>query len=161
MVDFQDLFSDGRHRSKQRGITLNDLSDAAERAFTEGKYGCYKNVWPRTPGGSDSGDPYDSQMKPKDVPVWDHVPATPAEEELYYGAHIHSESNPLGLHTHVPGGTLAGGHTHGPQNRFGVHHHQGSEDNPESYAETLDGKHLHEGANFPDGNHEHLPENFG
>ena len=160
-MDLHDLFSERRHNAKRRGISIDDLSSAAERAYVEGKSNKYGNFWPRTPGGSDSGDPYDSQIKPKDVPVWDHAPATPAEEDLYYGVHLHSESNPLGLHTHVPGGSMAGGHTHGPQNRFGVHHHQSVADNPEQYAETVDGKHTHEGNNFPDGNHDHLPINFG
>ena len=147
--------------SRRKGFSLSDVSDVADRAAVRAGSIKYSNVWPRTPGGSDSGDPYDSQLKPKDVPVWDHTPATPAEEDTYFGVHIHSESNALGLHTHVPGGTLAGGHTHGPQNRFGVHHHQSAADNPEQYAETVDGKHTHEGENFPAGRHDHLPENFG
>ena len=140
---------------------MDDLSSAADRAYVQAEYDKYKNVWPRTPGGSDTGDPYDSKIKPKNVPVWDHVPANEEEKSLYYGVHLHSESNPLGLHTHVPGGKMAGAHTHGPQNRFGVHHHQNAEDNPENYAETLDGRHVHDGHNFPDGCHEHLPINFG
>jgi len=159
MVNPSDLFSGISRRP--RGVSIDDLSSAAERAHVEAGSKKYGNVWPRTPGGDDSGDPYDSSMKPKNVPVWDHTPATPAEEDLYYGTHMHTESNPFGLHTHVPGGTLEGGHTHSPSNRFGVHHHQSSADNPEQYAETLDGRHTHEGANHPDGRHCHLPENFG
>jgi hypothetical protein len=159
MTNPSDLFSG----SRRKGFSADDVSDAADRAHVDASSIKYKhtNPWPRTPGGSDSGDPYDSKLKPKGVPVWDHAPATPAEEDLYFGVHIHSESNALGLHTHIPGGTLAGGHSHGPQNRFGVHHHQDPADNPERYAETLDGRHTHEGANHPDGRHDHLPENFG
>lgn len=146
--------------SRRQGFHADDVSDAADRAAQAGSHK-YKNVWPRTPGGSDTGDPYDGLLKPKGVPVWDHKPEGEKEEGLYHGVHIHSESNPLGLHTHVPGGSLAGGHSHGPQNRFGVHHHQSGEDNPEGYAETVDGKHIHEGENYPAGGHDHLPENFG
>lgn len=111
----------------------------------------------KTPG-TDIADPYGSQVKPKGVPVWDHVPMTPAEEAMYYGLHIHSESNPLGLHSHVVGGSVTGGHSHGPQNRFGSHHHKTEKP---LYGMTLDGAHVHDGANHPDGLHNHCPENFG
>lgn len=111
----------------------------------------------RTPG-TDIADPYGSQVKPKDVPVWDRPPVTPEEEATYYGKHIHSESNPLGLHSHVIGGKPSGGHSHGPQNRYGSHHHK--TDAP-TMGITLDGSHVHDGANYPDGGHCHCPENFG
>lgn len=110
--------------------------------------------------GTDVQDPYGSIVKPKGVPVWKKVPETDAEKSLYYGDHIHSEDNPLGLHTHVPGGSLAGGHTHGPDNPHGQHYHG---DNPNQYGgRTIDGRHIHEvGKNMPCGSHEHMPQNFG
>ncbi len=119
--------------------------------------------WPRQPGSSDHGDPFSHIVKPKNVKFWDHVP-TDEEEPIYYGLHIHSENNPLGLHSHIPGGKPSGGHTHGPQNRFGVHHHRDVD--PETITNTtsfqIDGKHTHEyGKNMPSGKHEHCPENFG
>jgi hypothetical protein len=105
--------------------------------------------------GTDIADPYGSQIKPKGVPVWDKPPVTPEEEAIYFGVHIHSESNPLGLHSHVPNGTPSGGHTHGPSNRFGSHNH-----NQDGYG-TVDGSHTHEqGVNMPCGPHVHCPENF-
>jgi hypothetical protein len=117
-----------------------------------------KNRWPRLPGSSDTGDPYGHLLKPVTTTKWTSPPFSDKEKALYYGVHLHSESNPLGLHTHNPGGSLSGGHSHGPQNRLGVHHHK-SED--VTYGANLDGKHTHEGKNFPDGGHDHIPENFG
>lgn len=111
----------------------------------------------RTPG-TDIADPYGSQIKPKGVPVWDHPPMNSEEEAIYYGMHIHSESNPLGLHSHITNGKASGAHTHSPQNRFGSHHHKS---NDPMYGITLDGSHAHDGANCPDGKHNHCPENFG
>lgn len=110
--------------------------------------------------GTDVQDPYGSEVKPQGVPVWKKVPETPAEKSLYYGDHIHDESNPLGLHTHVPGGAMGGGHTHGPDNPHGQHFHG---ENIKQYGgKTLDGRHIHEvGKNMPCGGHEHMPENFG
>ena len=109
--------------------------------------------------GTDIMDPYGSQVKPKNVPVWNHPPMTPAEEAIYWGVHIHSESNPTGLHTHVKGGKLGGGHSHGPQNRFGSHHHR--TDVPKRGGISVDGSHVHDGENCPAGQHNHVPENFG
>lgn len=108
--------------------------------------------------GTDIADPYGSRIKPKNVPVWEKPPMSDEEEVIYYGAHIHSESNPLGLHSHVIGGTPAGGHSHGPQNRFGSHHHK--KEIP-MYGISLDGSHVHDGENYPGGGHIHCPENFG
>lgn len=114
-------------------------------------------TWPEQPG-SDGVDPYGHVVKPKGVKYWSTVPSTDAEKAVYYGLHIHSEDNPLGLHSHIPGGAPTGGHSHGPQNRFGVHHHKGEGASPTQ----LDGKHAHEpGENMPSGPHEHVyPENF-
>jgi hypothetical protein len=133
-----------------------DYADASDyiksRAEHVGEPGEGCNVWPETPGSSDTGSGYDHAVKPKGVPAWSRMPASDAEKALYYGVHIHSESNPLGLHTHVPGGQMSGGHSHGPQNRLGVHTHTESG--------SLDGKHVHK-HNHPDGGHSHMPENFG
>lgn len=113
--------------------------------------------WPRTSDSADPGDPYGFRIKPKNVPYWTKPPISDAEKAIYCGLHIHSESNPLGLHSHIPGGELSGGHTHGPQNRFGAHHHK-----KEKIREmvSVDGVHAHAGANHPDGAHDHCPENF-
>lgn len=89
---------------------------------------------------------------------WKQAPITPEEESLYYGVHIHSESNPLGLHTHIKGGKVRGGHTHGPQNRYGAHHHK---KDPAVYGISIDGSHTHDNLNCPDGEHDHVSENFG
>jgi len=40
------------------------------------------------------------------------------------GLHTHDESNPLGLHSHYPGGPLGGAHTHTAQNPLGHHTHR-------------------------------------
>lgn len=142
-----------RPMDRNRGLQADGFAEALQRAA-----GDYDEPGVRSTPGTDIADPYGSQVKPKGVPVWDHPPLTPAEEAVYYGVHIHSESNPLGLHSHVPGGTSAGGHSHGPQNRFGSHHHK--TETP-LYGITVDGVHTHDGANHPDGTHNHCPENFG
>lgn len=126
-----------------------------KKAVSDGKVNEYhgKNKWPRLPGSSDTGDPYGHLLKPATTSKWTKPPLSPEEKALYYGVHLHSESNPLGLHTHNTGGTLSGGHSHGPQNRLGVHTHQETV--------SVDGKHTHEAKNFPDGGHDHLPDHFG
>jgi hypothetical protein len=137
---------------------FTDFADAGEFVRTKGDYemhekpGCYPNVWLESPGSSDTGDPRDSSVKPKIDNAWTRVPVGDAEKAIYYGKHVHTESNPLGLHSHVIGGELTGGHTHGPQNRLGVHTH--------TEIRTLDGQHTHM-YNMPDGGHDHCPENFG
>lgn len=146
---------------RNRGLQSDAFSDALKKAGAGNpvitdkiKHGGV----PETPG-TDIADPYGSLLKPRNVPVWDHHPATPEEEAIYGGTHIHSESNPLGLHSHVIGGKLSGGHSHGPQNRFGAHHHQAGKI---EMSISIDGSHVHEaGRNHPDGEHEHCPENFG
>jgi hypothetical protein len=149
-----------RNLDRNRGFQSDIFSDVLEKAGADYDGGMCDELGEggvrRTPG-TDIADPYGSQVKPKGVPVWDRPPVTPEEEAIYYGNHIHSESNPLGLHSHVPGGTPGGGHGHGPQNRFGSHHHQSGEP---LYGISLDGSHVHDGANFPDGSHNHCPENF-
>jgi hypothetical protein len=144
-----------RRFGKDLGINAASLSDACDRAAHADEDQSY---WPRTPGSSDSGDPYGSMVKPKGVPVWSKKPSGDAEWAIYDGLHIHSESNPLGLHTHIIGGTMSGGHSHGPQNRFGLHHHKKEKIN---FGADIDGTHVHDGANHPDGKHGHRPENFG
>jgi hypothetical protein len=141
---------------RHRGIQHDHFKDALGKASAD-----YDNeeqaCQPRTPG-TDIVDPYGSQVKPKNVPTWSKPPMTPQEEAIYYGNHVHNESNPMGLHSHVPGGSPGGGHSHGPQNRYGSHHHKSE---TPLYGITLDGSHTHNGANFPDGQHNHCPENFG
>jgi hypothetical protein len=156
-----------RHLDRNRGIQADKLAEALGKAVAvpvdsdPGRRVSvnppHTDLWPREPGGTDPGDPYGYAVKPAGTPVWSRPPATPEEEALYYGVHLHSESNPLGLHTHVPGGELRGGHSHSPQNRFGSHHHSAS---PPDMA-GLDGKHTHDGKHYPDGCHEHHPDNFG
>lgn len=90
--------------------------------------------------------------------AWNQLPSSNEEKAIYYGLHVHSQSNPYGLHTHVIGGKLGGGHTHGPNNPKGQHYH-GDSDNPH-YHQT-DGGHEHPiGHNLPCGSHEHCPSNF-
>ncbi len=146
-----------RNMDRNRGLQAKDFGDALSRADDHYSEEDMKGGVRSTPG-TDIADPYGSQMKPQGVPVWDRPPVTPEEEAIYYGVHIHSESNPLGLHSHVKGGTSSGGHSHGPQNRFGSHHHKTEKP---LYGITLDGVHTHDGANYPDGSHGHCPENFG
>jgi len=148
------------HWDKNRGLNADAFGDALQRAAGSDdpvnmgdlydKEGYHKN-------GTPADDPYSHHLKPKGVPVWSRPPATPDEEALYYGVHIHSESNPLGLHTHIPGGSAGGAHTHGPQNRYGSHHHKSDI----GQGTSIDGDHEHGGVNYPDGKHDHHPENFG
>lgn len=150
----------GRDRwDKNRGLNKDAFGDALEKAAAG--HGVDMSKLYDTPhhfkNGTPVEDPYSHLLKPKGVPVWNHPPATPAEEALYYGVHIHSESNPLGLHTHVPGGGSGGAHSHSPSNRFGTHHHK---TNPGDMTD-VDGHHEHGGVNYPDGKHDHHPENFG
>lgn len=145
-----------KYLDRNRGLQAEDFRDAIERSFADkdglGKYGV-----PKTPG-TDIADPYGTSVKPDNVPIWDAPPVSPTEEAVYFGNHIHSESNPLGLHSHVKGGTPSGGHTHSPQNRTGAHHHKTE---VIRYGVTVDGSHAHCGYNYPDGSHTHCPENFG
>lgn len=151
-----------RPLDRNRGLQHSIFGDALKRASGDYDYKepIEDGVGVRRNPGTDIADPYGSQKKPEGVPVWDHPPLTPAEEAIYYGNHAHSESNPMGLHSHVPGGSPTGAHTHGPQNRFGSHHHK-SDNEAIIYGITIDGPHTHDGKNYPDGGHEHCPENFG
>lgn len=147
-----------RHIDRNRGLQADHFSQALERA--SGKYKMNDELGEggvRETPGTDIADPYGSQIKPKGVPVWDKPPMTPEEEAIYYGVHIHSESNPMGLHSHIPGGKPSGGHSHGPQNRFGAHHHKNEK---ALYGITLDGSHTHDGDNYAGGCHNHMSENF-
>ncbi len=144
--------------STAKDDNINKYSNGIDYLKSRGDEEDSECVWPRTPGSTDTGDPYDGILKPLNVPIWSKPPSSDSEKALYYGVHIHSETNPLGLHTHVPGGKLAGGHTHGPSNRFGSHHHKSTSIQNMT---NVDGKHIHEGKNYPDGGHEHTPENFG
>lgn len=145
---------------RNRGLQHGDFGEALKRA--RAGYGDLSDELGeggvrKTPG-TDIADPWGSQVKPKNVPTWDKAPITPKEEAVYYGFHMHSESNPLGLHSHVMGGKASGGHSHGPQNRFGSHHHKTEKP---LYGISLDGSHVHDGENAPAGRHCHCPENFG
>ncbi len=151
-----------RPLDRNRGLQADGFAEALRKAGADGhEYPQDDELGEggvRSTPGTDIADPYGSQVKPQGVPVWEHPPLTPAEEAVYYGTHIHSESNPLGLHSHVLGGTPSGGHSHGPQNRFGSHHHKAEKP---LYGITLDGVHVHEhGDNKPCGQHLHGPENF-
>lgn len=144
-----------KYLDRNRGIQHDGFSQTLQNVAKASEDCCRTNTIEKTPG-TDIADPYASVLKPKGVPVWDHVPSDEVEEALYYGVHIHSESNPLGLHTHVPGGILGGGHTHGPQNRVGSHSHKKLEPNKSM---QIDGAHTH-CENHLDGDHFHVPENF-
>lgn len=146
-----------KHWDRNRGLQHGSFGEALKRVSADiAPADELEGGVNRTPG-TDIADPWGSQVKPKGVPVWDHYPIDEKEEAIYFGLHIHSESNPLGLHSHVIGGKPSGGHTHGPQNRFGSHHHKNE---TALYGITLDGSHVHDGCNHPDGAHTHCPENF-
>lgn len=158
---------------KNKGISYDSLIEALdkvestskdpnfERCTTANDY--YKTQGskntPKDPGTSDPSDPFAHIIKPTSK-VWEKPILTAEDEAIYYGLHIHSSTNPFGLHSHFPGGTLTGAHTHGPVNKYGVHTHKETVD---PYGPTmLDGKHVHKlGANAPCGKHVHeIPENF-
>lgn len=147
-----------KYLPRNRGLQADAFSDAMKKAGVAKANGDESKGIPKTPG-TDIADPYGLSMKPKGVPVWDHCPVDDKEEAIYYGKHIHAESNPLGLHSHIIGGKLTGGHSHGPQNRTGAHHHK---KDAIEMSISIDGSHVHDvGCNHPDGWHEHCPENFG
>jgi hypothetical protein len=146
-----------KYLDRNRGLQAGDFKDAIERSIADYDNDDSCEGIPKTPG-TDIADRYGTSVKPDGVPVWDAPPVSPEEEAIYFGNHIHSESNPLGLHSHIKGGTPSGGHTHGPQNRTGAHHHK---QEVARYGITLDGSHAHDGYNYPDGPHTHCPENFG
>lgn len=154
-MNSKDKILDRSHWDKNRGMTPERFAEAMDDPQEMDKLyvqhpGYHKNGTPRE-------DPYGSHLKPAGTPTWDRPPATPQEEAIYYGVHIHNESNPLGLHSHVPGGELSGGHNHGPQNPCGQHHHK----RQAGEMADLDGDHKHGGVNYPDGKHDHHPDNFG
>lgn len=157
-----DAFEQALESAKSATDDPNYDRFATHAGYTQAGGG--EEKWPRLPGSDDHGDPFGNAIKPTNVKTWDHVPSTPEEKAVYQGLHIHTESNPLGLHSHMPGGNPGGAHTHGPQNRLGAHHHK--EIDPEKETNTtsyqLDGEHAHEhGENLPSGPHAHSPENFG
>lgn len=103
-------------------------------------------------------------LVPADGKYWAYPPITEEDKAIYYGLHIHSASNPFGLHTHVKGGKLSGAHTHSPQNRLGGHTHKDIDVKDKKYPRgySIDGHHYHEmNENKPGGPHGHHPENFG
>lgn len=105
------------------------------------------------------GQTYKSTHGPR---AWNKVPETESEKALYYGFHVHTHSNPYGLHTHVPGGQPAGGHFHSPGNKTGKHRHDIDIKEKGTYGPlSLSGDHVHKECNMPDGKHEHHPEHFG
>lgn len=139
-----------RPYDSNRGFSQSLFVKAIQNTFADKDNGIKE-----TPG-TDIIDPYSLEKKPSNVPSWNNPPLTPQEEAIYYGVHIHNESNPLGLHSHVIGGSLGGAHSHGPQNRVGAHTHNSK------MRGTLDGIHVHGPAeNKPCGKHCHIPDNFG
>ena len=158
-----------RKLDKDHGLNLGSFVDALDRAGIA-KAGAGPKVGSddvsKLGGIPSNKNPMDDQRQPVDPEArqWSRAPVTEDEKALYWGVHMHTESNPLGLHTHIPGGKAAGGHGHGPQNRLGVHQHK--MDMPkEPFGKPgvmlqLDGNHDHQ-YNHPDGGHDHLPENFG
>ncbi len=154
MVDVFDKASEVQTDPNFRNQTVGNR---IKRILGDGEY-LEDGSGQRQPG-SDVQDPYGSAVKPKGVPYWDKVPETEAEKSLYQGVHIHSEDNPLGLHTHIPGGKLGGGHGHSPSNPHGVHFH--GPDLTGTQGHSVDGRHIHKvNQNMPAGPHEHQPGNF-
>lgn len=159
--ELSDIFGKASDRIEDPNIRKRELGDQIGRVMSD-YYGGLddEDGQGQRQYGSDVQDPYGSFIKPKNVPVWNKIPETDAEKSLYAGDHIHSEDNPLGLHTHVPGGAMGGGHTHGPDNPHGQHFH--GESIKQYGGRTLDGRHIHEvGKNMPCGGHKHMPDNFG
>jgi len=152
---------------------IRAAKDIKEPGFTNkarGHYGDFDHdykhtaVWPRTSDSSEPGDER-SHIKKPEGKYWDAPPVNETEKAIYWGLHVHSESNPLGLHTHMKGGKLAGAHGHGPANRLGGHTHKDIElkekgDFPRGF--SVDGHHMHDYMlNAPAGAHQHSAENFG
>lgn len=95
--------------------------------------------------------------------AWTKPPETEAEEVIYYGFHVHNETNPYGLHTHFIGGTLGGAHSHGPVNLTGKHTHKDVDMTTENINKpiSISGDHKHECPISPDGKHVHEIQDYG
>ena len=120
-------------------------------------------VWPRVSDSANPGDERGHAVIPQGK-QWDSVPVTEKDKAIYDGLHIHTQSNPTGLHTHLKGGKLGGAHTHGPQNPLGGHTHKDIDVKDIKYPRgySIDGHHYHgHNENKPGGCHTHHPENFG
>lgn len=160
--------------NKEKGYGGHELFDILDKAADQGKKPSFikkvlgsdlleklqQSELHRNLGGSAPRDPRSSIVKPTGLKYWTKFPASEEEQAIYYGVHIHTQDNPLGLHSHMPGGPLSGGHNHGPDNQYGEHYH--GEELQHGHGRSLDGAHVHDpDANMPCGPHEHCPPNFG
>jgi hypothetical protein len=147
-----DLFEKASANIDSPSYRKTHVGDLLGRVFGDE---CNDGV-PRHPGSSELDDPRASIKKPPGK-YWTKVPSSDEEKAIYQGLHIHTVDNPLGLHSHVPGGTLGGGHSHGPSNQQGEHYHGEAP----VVGKNVDGRHVHKrGENMPSGPHVHCPENF-
>ena len=114
--------------------------------------------------GIESNPSERNDIVPSPGKQWTYPPVSEEDKAIYNGLHIHTQTNPLGLHTHLKGGKLGGGHTHSPQNRLGGHTHKDIDVKDIKYPRgySIDGHHVHDfNENKPGGCHGHHPENFG
>ncbi len=151
----EDVFGNAAKAVRSPGFYNRAKSDLDE--YEDGK-----ERWPRVSDSAEPGDEYGHAVKPASK-HWESPPLSEADKAIYYGYHIHSESNPLGLHTHLKGGMSGGAHTHGPQNRLGGHTHKNIDLKDKQYpgGYSIDGHHYHDyNENKPGGPHTHNPENF-
>jgi hypothetical protein len=150
-----DVFKGAAKQMKQPGFFNRGRGYEIERESE-------KDLWPRTSDSADPGDPRGHAIKPEGK-EWTYTPVTEEDKAIYDGLHIHTQSNPLGLHTHLRGGKPGGAHSHSPQNRLGGHTHKEIDNvdksNPQAF--SIDGHHYHsQGENKPGGQHTHHPSNF-
>jgi|KBSSwiStaDraftv2_1062776.scaffolds.fasta_scaffold00065_16 hypothetical protein len=154
-------------RKEKEEKALHDVfKSAADRIKEPGFYNkgtrSPSQFWPRTSDSAEPGDEHSHIVKPQGK-EWTYVPVTEEDKAIYDGLHIHTQSNPTGMHTHLKGGKSGGAHTHSPQNPLGGHTHKDIDvkdrTNPQGF--SIDGHHYHDyNENKPGGQHTHHPENF-
>lgn len=155
-------------RARQLGMTLEEFQSLVGHDPQE--------TYPEFTGGAKHGGEYsadDSKSKKDKKEKKDKKSKANVQD---YGLHTHDESNPLGLHSHFPGGPLGGAHTHSAQNPLGHHTHRYSREELTQFKFArpgimidLDGPHNHDPSKFdfqedpvhhdtPYGNHKHDPD---
>lgn len=155
-----------RNYDRNKGLNADSLEQALNKAtaYTRTLPDKDNNIWERMPGSSDDADQYGNILKPKNSNIWQEPVLTEEDCAIYEGIHIHSSTNPMGLHSHLKGGKLGGAHGHGPSNRMGQHTHKDIPTDAANYNRgyTIDGDHIHPmNSNKPCGPHNHSNETFG
>ncbi len=151
-------------KQRQENALEEVFGEAAKAIRTPGFYNKASGDGCSNKKGVDSEPSERDDVIPSPGKHWNYPPVTDEDKAIYQGLHIHTESNPLGLHTHLKGGKLGGGHTHSPQNRVGGHTHKDIDLKDAKYPRgySIDGHHVHHhNENKPGGPHTHHPENFG